>query len=161
MSLLGAKRTCHFALHMSAFDPKRTFNCSALDYSPTQQPKLAVRYSPRALVTRRFANGYANHTTRSRNSRGFDCVWGGGNPPRPPHRGRRRKPIRHGLLPDFLTAFIGALLRPPIKLKAHGTRMGKVSRSGTRLRTRRAGSRTATLATSRSITTTATGKTCR
>src|SRR5262245_26757998 len=24
-SLLGAKRTCHFALHMSANDPKRTF----------------------------------------------------------------------------------------------------------------------------------------
>src|SRR5262245_34066843 len=23
-SLLGAKRTCHFALHMSAYDPKRT-----------------------------------------------------------------------------------------------------------------------------------------
>ena len=24
-SLLGVKRTCLFALHMSAFDPKRTF----------------------------------------------------------------------------------------------------------------------------------------
>src|SRR5262245_47514981 len=79
--LSGVKQTSVTAVQMSAFDPKRTFNCSALDYSPTQQPKLAVRYSPRALVTRRFANGYANHTTRSRNSRGFDCVWGGGNPP--------------------------------------------------------------------------------
>ena len=25
----GVKRTCHFALHMSAFDPKRTFFCAA------------------------------------------------------------------------------------------------------------------------------------
>jgi hypothetical protein len=24
MAAIGTKRTCHFALHMSAFDPKRT-----------------------------------------------------------------------------------------------------------------------------------------
>jgi len=33
MSLLGVKRTCPFALHMSAFDPKRTFAMPELDGS--------------------------------------------------------------------------------------------------------------------------------
>ena len=37
-SLLGAKRTCLFALHMSAFDPKRT---SALFAGPLQSGNSA------------------------------------------------------------------------------------------------------------------------
>ena len=64
--------------------------------------------------------------------------------PRQSHRRKRRRPIpRSTLLRDFLTAFIGASPRLPIKLKAHGTRTGKVLRSGTRSRTHRERSRTA------------------
>jgi hypothetical protein len=38
--LLGVKRTCHFALQMSAFDPKRTLavRCAAMDLMPVLAP---------------------------------------------------------------------------------------------------------------------------
>jgi hypothetical protein len=35
-SLLGAKRTCPFALHMSANDPKRTLGWNGTFFSPCQ-----------------------------------------------------------------------------------------------------------------------------
>ena len=38
-SLLGAKRTCLFALHMSAFDPKRT------SLLPKNRPSVASHFS--------------------------------------------------------------------------------------------------------------------
>ena len=37
-SLLGAKRTCLFALHMSAFDPKRTSNAKILAGNHKTEP---------------------------------------------------------------------------------------------------------------------------
>src|SRR5262249_40877085 len=40
MSLLGVKRTCRFALHMSAFDPKRTLGVFALPYPQRANLKL-------------------------------------------------------------------------------------------------------------------------
>ena len=33
-SLLGVKRTCLFALHMSAFDPKRTYPTIPASFNP-------------------------------------------------------------------------------------------------------------------------------
>src|SRR5262249_17640062 len=44
--LLGVKRTCRFALHMSAFDPKRTLFRSAMVCIP-------VRCAPEAVMRRR------------------------------------------------------------------------------------------------------------
>ena len=44
-SQLGAKRTCPFALHMSANDPKRTLACTSFDTG------LIVLGTPRQVIT--------------------------------------------------------------------------------------------------------------
>jgi len=55
-SLVGAKRTCRFALHMSAYDPKRTFKkeTTSVNYiilwRCLRQPILQVRDSHRRVV---------------------------------------------------------------------------------------------------------------
>ena len=43
MSLLGVKRTCSFALHMSAYDPRRKL--AALQASPLNRDYVARRHS--------------------------------------------------------------------------------------------------------------------
>src|SRR5262245_3731535 len=74
-SLLGVKRTLPFAVHMSAFDPKRTFTTTELSYLPLS----AWRAFPQRAIVRRkqpskigrpatlFANGerHEYHTARS------------------------------------------------------------------------------------------------
>jgi hypothetical protein len=42
-SLLGIERTSLFAAHMSASDPKRTWNPSALDLRPTRSQPQTVK----------------------------------------------------------------------------------------------------------------------
>src|SRR5262249_20527442 len=59
-SLLGVKRTCRCALHMSAFDPKRTFDLPQqedftrplLPLGPMAMPRKGLRVLPSAAPTR-------------------------------------------------------------------------------------------------------------
>jgi len=68
MSAIGTKRTCRFALHMSAFDPKRTWGLisvenrlRAISHSPTGRKVLGFRY-----CGWRGPHGGAHATTRFR-----------------------------------------------------------------------------------------------
>src|SRR5262249_34559966 len=81
-SLLGAKRTCLFALHMSAFDPKRT-SCVGLRRS-------AAQHSPCSSSSRNSAQPCSNAAQAVVISCGMCINWRGRAAP--PAEGRSRHP---------------------------------------------------------------------
>jgi hypothetical protein len=55
-SLLGAKRTCPFALHMSAYDPKRTCSPGLTQINANPSTWAEILYLFRWQPTRRVLN---------------------------------------------------------------------------------------------------------
>ena len=49
--LLGVKRTCHFALHMSAYDPKRTLPPDDSSLPPAINSRSQEQRSPDSRLT--------------------------------------------------------------------------------------------------------------